>query len=64
MKISLKFGRDCYNLNVLCEIQKNYTLFSEKERDIADYILQSNDQIKNINITDLSKAIGLSLIHI
>lgn len=47
-------------MNVLCEIQKNYTLFSEKERDIADYILQSNDQIKNINITDLSKAIGVS----
>lgn len=47
-------------MNVLCEIQKSYTLFSEKEKDIADYILQSNDQIKNINITDLSRVIGVS----
>lgn len=47
-------------MNVLCEIQKSYTLFSEKEKDIADYILQSNDQIKNINITELSRSIGVS----
>ncbi|ASW44353.1 MurR/RpiR family transcriptional regulator [Clostridium isatidis] len=47
-------------MDILCEIQNKYTQFSEKEKAIADYILQYGDKIKNINITDLAKEIGTS----
>lgn len=47
-------------MDILCEIQNKYTQFSEKEKAIADYILQYGDKIKNINITDLAREIGTS----
>ncbi|MDM8128469.1 MurR/RpiR family transcriptional regulator, partial [Paraclostridium benzoelyticum] len=47
-------------MNIICEIQQNYNNFSDKEKDIADYILNQSDMIKNINITELAKLIGTS----
>ncbi|VYU64348.1 SIS domain-containing protein [Clostridium tertium] len=47
-------------MDILCEIQKIYNSFSDKEKDIANYIMQYGDKIKNINITDLAKEIGTS----
>ncbi|MGL4106653.1 MurR/RpiR family transcriptional regulator [Clostridium sp. LP20] len=47
-------------MDILCEIQRVYNSFSDKEKSIADYILQHGDMIKNINITELAKNIGTS----
>ncbi len=47
-------------MDILYKIQKMYGEFSGKEKDIADYIMQYGDKIKNINITDLAKEIGTS----
>ncbi|WP_411169248.1 MurR/RpiR family transcriptional regulator [Clostridium sp. MB05] len=47
-------------MDILCEIQRKYNDFSDKEKSIADYIMQYGDEIKNINITDLAKEIGTS----
>jgi len=47
-------------VDILCEVQRKYSEFSGKEKDIADYIMQHGDKIKNINITDLAKEIGTS----
>lgn len=47
-------------MDIINEIQKKYNDFSDKERDIADYIMQYGDKIKNINITDLANEIGTS----
>ncbi|WP_055669031.1 MurR/RpiR family transcriptional regulator [Desnuesiella massiliensis] len=47
-------------MDVLGEIQKKYTGFSEKERNIADYILKNTDSIKNINISDLAERVSVS----
>lgn len=47
-------------MNIICEIQQKYNNFSDKEKDIADYILNQADMIKNINITELAKLIGTS----
>lgn len=47
-------------MDILCEIQRIYNSFSDKEKAIADYIMQYGDNIKNINITDLAKEIGTS----
>ena len=47
-------------MNIICEIQQKYNNFSDKEKAIADYILNQPDMIKNINITELSKIIGTS----
>ncbi|GKZ06735.1 MurR/RpiR family transcriptional regulator [Paraclostridium bifermentans] len=47
-------------MNIICEIQQKYNNFSDKEKDIADYILNQSDMIKNINITELAKLIGTS----
>ncbi|MDB1923182.1 hypothetical protein PMY08_11675 [Clostridium tertium] len=47
-------------MDILCEVQRKYNEFSDKEKDIADYIMQHGDKIKNINITDLAKEIGTS----
>ncbi|EOR24475.1 RpiR family phosphosugar-binding transcriptional regulator [Clostridium sartagoforme AAU1] len=47
-------------MDILYKIQKTYGEFSGKERDIADYIMQYGDKIKNISITDLAKEIGTS----
>ena len=33
-------------MDVLCEIQRKYNNFSDKEKAIADYILQHGDNIK------------------
>ena len=45
-------------MDILCEIQRIYNSFSDKEKDIANYIMQYGDKIKNTNITDLAKEIG------
>ncbi|AYE34938.1 MurR/RpiR family transcriptional regulator [Clostridium septicum] len=42
-------------MDVLYEIQKKYNSFSDKEKNIADYILKESETINNINITDLAK---------
>ena len=47
-------------MNIICEIQQKYNNFSDKEKAIADYILNQPDMIKNINITELAKIIGTS----
>lgn len=47
-------------MEILCEIQKRYNEFSDKEKAIADYIMQYKEVIKNANITDLAKRIGTS----
>ncbi|MBM6859083.1 MurR/RpiR family transcriptional regulator, partial [Clostridium saudiense] len=47
-------------MEILCEIQKRYNEFSDKEKAIADYIMQYKEVIKNANITDLAKTIGTS----
>ncbi|SFD40534.1 MurR/RpiR family transcriptional regulator [Clostridium uliginosum] len=47
-------------MDVLCEIQRIYNSFSDKEKSIADYILQHGDMLKNINITELAKNTGTS----
>lgn len=47
-------------MDILCEVQRKYNEFSDKEKDIADYIMQYGDKIKNTNITDLAKDIGTS----
>lgn len=48
------------NLDILREIQDQYMSFSLKEKDIATYILQKSNEIKNINITELAKVTGTS----
>lgn len=47
-------------MDVLCEIQKRYSSFSDKEKSIANYILQQSENINNINITELAKITGTS----
>ena len=47
-------------MDILCEIQRIYNSFSDKEKAIADYIMQYGDNINNINITDLAREIGTS----
>lgn len=47
-------------LDILGEIQEQYMSFSLKEKNIATYILQKSNEIKNINITDLAKVTGTS----
>lgn len=41
-------------MDILLEIQKKYNTFSDKERNIADYVLQGSNTINNINISDLA----------
>lgn len=48
------------SLGILDEIQEQYMSFSLKEKDIATYILQKGNEIKNINITELAKVTGTS----
>lgn len=47
-------------MGILDEIQEQYVSFSSKEKDIATYILQKGNEIKNINITELAKVTGTS----
>lgn len=47
-------------MDILCEIQRIYNSFSDKEKSIANYIMQYGDNIKNINITDLANEVGTS----
>ncbi|MFD3158038.1 MurR/RpiR family transcriptional regulator [Haloimpatiens sp. FM7330] len=41
-------------MNILVEIQKMYSSFSDKEKLIADFILQQKENINNISITELA----------
>lgn len=47
-------------MDILCEIQKIYNDFSDKEKCIADYIIKNSNIIKNINIKELAKNTGTS----
>lgn len=47
-------------MDVLCEIQKYYNSFSDKEKDIADYIMNKKEQMNNISISNLANEIGTS----
>lgn len=46
--------------NILLQIQNRYLSFSEKERMIADYIIQHSSTLKNININDLAEKTNTS----
>ncbi|MPQ43267.1 MurR/RpiR family transcriptional regulator [Clostridium tarantellae] len=47
-------------MNILCNIQKKYNIFSIKEKNLADYILHNCEDINNMNIKDLAKISGTS----
>ena len=47
-------------MDILSEIRRIYNSFSDKEKAIADYIMQYGENIKNINITDLANETGTS----
>ncbi|AZK44025.1 MurR/RpiR family transcriptional regulator [Erysipelothrix piscisicarius] len=47
-------------MDILDEIQKQYVNFSQKEKQIAMYILQKNNEIRNINIGKLAEQTGTS----
>lgn len=47
-------------MDLLDVIQKKYIEFSHNEKKIAMYILQKNNEIKNINIQDLANAVDTS----
>ncbi|MGL4935506.1 MAG: MurR/RpiR family transcriptional regulator [Cetobacterium sp.] len=47
-------------MDVIYEIKQKYNGFSSKEKEIANYILENKNNIENISITNLSKAIGAS----
>lgn len=47
-------------MTLLKRIEANFINFSPKERLIATYLLQEHGHIKNINIHDLSEAVGIS----
>lgn len=42
-------------MSILEDIQNRFPDFSEKEKQIATYLLQNSETIKNINISDLAK---------
>lgn len=47
-------------MDILCEIQKSYNNLSDKEKDIADYIINQDESINNISIKNLADRIGTS----
>ncbi|MGX6979542.1 MurR/RpiR family transcriptional regulator [Vagococcus elongatus] len=47
-------------MTIIEEIQDSFPIFSEKEKQIATYLLQNNNEIKNINISDLAKLTNTS----
>lgn len=47
-------------MDILREIQKIYGTFSLKEKDIADYIMNKSEEIKNINIVDFANEVNVS----
>lgn len=47
-------------MNLLVEMQKKYNSFTEKEKLIANFILNENGQIENTSITDLAKKTNTS----
>ncbi|WP_312431838.1 MurR/RpiR family transcriptional regulator [Lacrimispora sp.] len=47
-------------MDILTKIQKDYLSFSKQEKKIADYILRFNQELQNMNITDLSEKTGTS----
>lgn len=48
------------NMTIVEEIQASFPDFSEKEKQIATYLLQNNNEIKNINISNLAKLTNTS----
>lgn len=47
-------------MNIIEEIQNQYSAFSANEKKIADYILQNKASIKNMNIKDLAAKVDTS----
>lgn len=47
-------------MDILREIQKLYSTFSLKEKNMADYIMNKSEEIKNINIVDFAKLVDAS----
>lgn len=47
-------------MDVLCEIQKKYNEFSDKEKAIGSYLIREKDNINNISISNLAEKIGAS----
>lgn len=47
-------------MDIVYQIKQKYSTFSQKEKDIANYILEHKENIENISITNLSKATGAS----
>lgn len=47
-------------MDIIYEIQQKYNTFSQKEKELANYIINSGESMRNINITVLAKRIGIS----
>lgn len=47
-------------MDILSAIQKKYSIFTDKERSIADYILKEGSNIRNMNISVLAATVGVS----
>lgn len=47
-------------MDIIYEIQQKYNSFSQKEKELANYIINFRESIKNISITDLAEQIGIS----
>lgn len=48
-------------ITLLKEIQSRYSSFSEKERDLADYLLASPLEASESNIKDIAAKTGISV---
>ncbi|MWA50846.1 MurR/RpiR family transcriptional regulator, partial [Listeria monocytogenes] len=48
-------------MTILNEIQQNYNRLPNKEKQIAKYILEKSDELKNINIKELAEETGTSI---
>lgn len=47
-------------MDILIKIQKQFNEFTKKEKDIAQYILESKAQVKDMSITELAENTGAS----
>lgn len=47
-------------MDIIFQIQKLYSVFSNKEKQIADYIMNNSEDIKNTSITDFAEQVGAS----
>lgn len=49
-----------FQVDIILEIEQRYNTFSQKEKELANYILNSEEGLRNINITVLAEKIGVS----